>query len=86
MSENSNSDCDAMLPPTPTSGCDTTGSGGDTAGPCYMSPLPCGHGGAGGASPNPFVGGAASPGASPTVGESSFVIKLVDIGTKSTGE
>ena len=73
MSENSNSDCDTTLPPTPTSGCDTTGSGGDTAGPCYMSPLPCG--GHSGASPNPCVGGAASPGVSPTVGESIFVIK-----------
>ena len=62
MSENS--DCDAT--PTPTSGCDTTGTGCDVANSGYMSPLSCTHGGT---SPNPCAGGSASPGASPPVGE-----------------
>ena len=74
MSENS--DCDVTL--TPTSGCDTTGTGCDVANSGYMSPLSCTHGGGtGGASPNPCASGAASPGASPPVGELLFVSSYV---------
>lgn len=73
MSENS--DCDV----TPTSGCDTTGAGCDTAGTGYMSPQPCGRGGANGSSPNPSAGGAVSPGALPPLGKLSFAIQLLDV-------